>query len=165
LGAKVQVLKKGLFFPIRANKLYELYRNHESIEDLDDKTKDQLQIKYFGRTFGEVYEEVKKYHNSEKIAYAEKNPKNKMALIFKWYFGYATKNALIGSEENIIDYQIYAGPALGAFNEYVRGTELENWKNRHVDSIALKVMEDTRNYILSLKNKNILGGIYDEGRD
>lgn len=165
LGAKVQVLKKGLFFPIRANKLYELYRNHDSIEDLDDKTKDQLQMKYFGRTFGEVYEEVKKYHNSEKIAYAEKNPKNKMALIFKWYFGYATKNALTGSEENIIDYQIYAGSALGAFNEYVRGTELENWKNRHVDSIALKLMEDTRNYILNLKNKNILGGTYDKGRD
>lgn len=155
LGARVQVLKKGLFFPIRANKLYELYRNYDSIEDIDEKTKEQIQMKYFHKTFREVYEEVKGYHNREKIAYAEKNPKNKMALIFKWYFGYATRNALMGSEENIIDYQIYAGSALGAFNEYVKGTELENWKYRHVDNIAVKLMEDTKRLIIKFKNENI----------
>ena len=39
LGSRVQVLKKGIFFPARATKLVQLYRQHESLDDIDAKTR------------------------------------------------------------------------------------------------------------------------------
>lgn len=142
LGSKVQVLKKGVFFPARANKLYELYRQYSSLDEIDEKTKLQIQEKYFKRSFEEVYKEVKAFYPAQEIEKAERNPKHKMALIFRWYFGYSSRLALNGSEESKVDYQIHCGPALGAFNQFVKGTDLANWKNRHVDEIAEKIMTE-----------------------
>lgn len=143
LGAKVQVLKKGVFFPSRANKLYDLYRHHNSLHEIDEKTRLQIQEKYFKRSFEEVYNDVKSFYPASEIEKAECNPKHKMALIFKWYFGYSSRLALSGSEESRVDYQVHCGPALGAFNQWVKGTDLENWRNRHVDKIAKKLLIET----------------------
>ncbi|SPF50732.1 hypothetical protein SBF1_490001 [Candidatus Desulfosporosinus infrequens] len=65
-----------------------------------------------------------------------------MALIFRWYFGYSSRLAFSGNEECKVDYQVHCGPALGAFNQWVKGTEMEDWHNRHVDKIGIKIMED-----------------------
>lgn len=65
-----------------------------------------------------------------------------MAFIFRWYFNHANLLALEGEEENRVDFQIYCGPALGAFNQWVKGTALEKWQNRHVDEIAEKLLSD-----------------------
>ncbi|MCE0740781.1 ACP S-malonyltransferase [Bacillus sp. G16] len=143
IGAKVQVLKKGLFFPVRANKLYDLYRNYKSIDEIDEKTRKMIEDKYFHRTFKEVYADIKKYRSPHEIERAERQPKHKMALIFKWYFGNATRLALIGDEEQKVNYQIHCGPALGAFNQWVKGSELENWRNRHVHKIGKKLITET----------------------
>lgn len=143
LGAKVQVLKKGLFFPARANKLYELYRQHSSLEDLDDKTKTQIQDRYFKRSFQEVFQDAKSFYSKEDIDRAERNPKEKMAMVFKWYFGHSTKLALSGSEDQKVDYQVHCGPSLGAFNQWVKGTEMDNWRDRNVDKIGEKIMHHT----------------------
>jgi trans-AT polyketide synthase, acyltransferase and oxidoreductase domains len=140
-GAKVQVLKKGVFFAARANKLYELYRHHNSLNEIDHKTKAQIEEKYFKRSFEEVYEDVKNYYPAQEIEKAERNPKHKMALIFRWYFGYSSRLALSGDDESKVDYQVHCGPALGAFNQWVKGTDLEDWHNRHVDEIGIKMME------------------------
>lgn len=142
-GARVQVLKKGLFFPARANKLFDLYRQYNSLDELDEKTKTLIEDKYFQHSFEEVYERLKLDKSSEQIAKAEQNPKHKMAMVFKWYFSHTTKLALEGKSETKIDYQIHCGPALGAFNQWVKGTPLENWRNRHVDLIGKQLMEET----------------------
>lgn len=142
MGARVQVLKKGLFFPARSNKLYDLYRQYNSIDEIDDKTKAQIQEKYFKRSFESVYETVRTRY-PQVVEKAERNPKYKMALIFRWYFSYSTRLALQGDQENKVDYQIHCGPALGAFNQWVKGTKLEDWRNRHVDEIAEKLMTET----------------------
>ncbi|CUB23666.1 Polyketide biosynthesis protein PksE [Bacillus subtilis] len=143
IGAKVQVLKKGLLFPVRANKLHELYQNYRSIDEIDEKTRRMVEEKYFHRTFEEVYEDIKKYKASYEIERAERQPKHKMALIFKWYFGNATRLALIGDQKEKVNYQIHSGPALGAFNQWVKGSELENWRNRHVHKIGEKLITET----------------------
>lgn len=39
IAAKVQVMKKGVFFPARANKLFELWRNYNPWEEIDAKTR------------------------------------------------------------------------------------------------------------------------------
>lgn len=142
LGAKVQVLKRGVFFPARANKLFELYRQHKSLDEIDEKTKLQIQEKYFQRSFADIYKEIKDFYPSQEIERAEQNPKHKMALIFRWYFKHSTQLALAGNEEGIVNYQVHCGPALGSFNQWVKGTKMENWRNRHVDEMGVTLMKD-----------------------
>ena len=143
LGARVQVLKKGTLFAARANKLYELYRWHNSLDEIDEETKSRLQEIYFKRSFKEIYAEVKSFCSPQEIKKADQNPKQKMALVFKWYFGHCTRLAMSGSPGQEVNYQIHCGPALGAFNQWVKGTALENWRNRYVDEIGEKLMKDT----------------------
>jgi trans-AT polyketide synthase/acyltransferase/oxidoreductase domain-containing protein len=152
IGAKIQVLRKGVFFPARANKLYDLYRQYNSLEEIDKMTSQRIQKSYFQRDFNDVWEETKAYYRKEKpdeIDKAEENPKHKMALIFRWYFILTSRLALQGDDRQI-DYQVHCGPALGAFNQWVKGTSLENWQSRHVDIIAEKIMQEAA---LTLTNR------------
>jgi trans-AT polyketide synthase/acyltransferase/oxidoreductase domain-containing protein len=146
IGARVQVVKRGLFFPARANKLYELYQRHASIEEIDAKTRQQIQERYFKRSFEEVWNETKSHYarnHPDRLANVDVNAKQKMALIFKWYFVHSTRLAMSGSDDQKVDYQIHCGPAMGAFNQWVRGTELHSWRNRRVAEIGAKLMEAT----------------------
>lgn len=146
LGAKTQVLKQGVFFPARANKLHELWRQHDSLEQIDAKTRMQIQDRWFRRSFEEVWAETRDYYLKAapaEIAKAEQSPKHRMALIFRWYFVHTMRLAAQGDPERKVDYQIHCGPALGAFNQWVRGTELEDWRNRRVADIARMLMEET----------------------
>lgn len=150
LGSKVQVVKKGLFFPVRANKLYELYRRYDSVDEIDERTRHELEEKFFKRTFDSIYAETKEYYSKHlpgEIEKAERNPKQKMALIFRWYFAHALGLALEGDMENKVDFQIYCGPALGAFNQRAKETEIENWRNRHADEIAERLMQETAMFL------------------
>lgn len=144
LGAKVQVLKKGTFFPARANKLYELYQRFESIESIDERTQETLQKKYFKRSFDAVWQETREFYERrwpDKLLGIEKSPKKKMAHIFKWYFIHSSRLSKSGSKEDSIDFQVHCGPALGVFNQWVKNTEIENWRNRSVSHIAHILME------------------------
>ncbi|HBV98901.1 MAG: malonyl CoA-acyl carrier protein transacylase [Peptococcaceae bacterium BICA1-7] len=143
LGARVQVLKKGVFFPARANKLSNLYQQYSSLDQIDESSKKQLQERYFRRSFEEIFEESKMYYSPQEIEKAQRNPKLKMAIVFKWYFGHATRLAMSGDPDRQVDYQVHCGPALGAFNQWVKGTPLENWRNRRVDEIGIKLMTET----------------------
>lgn len=147
LGAKVQVLRKGVFFPARAKKLFSIYQNYNSIDELDKITKKQLQEKFFKKSFDDIYSDCKAYYPEDEITKAEENPKYKMSLILKWYFEYSTQLALSGNEKDKVNFQVHCGPALGSFNQWVKGTELEDWRNRHVDVIADKLMVETANLL------------------
>ena len=39
-----------------------------------------------------------------------------------------------------MDYQIWCGPAMGAFNNWVKGTYLENYQNRQAVDVAENIM-------------------------
>jgi trans-AT polyketide synthase/acyltransferase/oxidoreductase domain-containing protein len=144
LGAKIQVLKKGVFFPARANRLYELWRHHGSWEEIDAPTRAKIERDSFGRAFAQAWEEAKRYflaRSPEEIEKAERDKRHKMALVFRWYFVYTMQLALSGAKEQRSNYQVRCGPAMGAFNQWVQGTELEPWRHRHVDVIADRIME------------------------
>jgi len=144
IGAKVQVLRKGVLFAARANKLYALYNQYNGLDDIPEKTLTQLEKTYFGKTIAEIWDEVRVYCKGigaeAEIVKAEQNPKNKMALVFRWYFGYTNKLAFEGNIENKTNFQIHTGSALGAFNQWVKGTQQESWKKRHVDEIGISIM-------------------------
>ncbi len=159
LGAKVQVLKKGVFFPARANKLFMLYNHYDSWHDIPENIKAQIEARYFQKTFVQVWQEVQDYHHRKgqqaTLEKAASNPKHKMALVFRWYFAYSTRLAFAGDEKNRVDFQVHTGSALGAFNQWVMGSELDSWRKRHVAQIAEKVMQEAANLLSNKINKFI----------
>ena len=66
-----------------------------------------------------------------------------MLLVFKWYFAYTTDLAMRGDPAGRVDYQVHCGPALGAFNSWVKGTDLEDWRHRHADDIGRRLLAET----------------------
>jgi trans-AT polyketide synthase, acyltransferase and oxidoreductase domains len=144
LGARVQVVRKATLFAARANKLHQLYRQHESVDELSDETRETIERTYFRCSFDEVWRRTVAHYRrtgrAEAIEKAERNPKHKMALLFRWYFVRSTRDAMEGNLAEKVNFQIHCGPALGAFNRVVRGTALEPASARHVDAIAELLM-------------------------
>lgn len=161
LGAQVQVLKKGVFFPARARKLHELYRAHESLEEIDPETRARIETRYFRRTFEEVWAETREYfleRDPGEVRKAEQNPRHKMALVFRWYFGHSQRVAMEGDESSRVDFQVHCGPALGAFNQWVRDTPMRSWRDRHVDEIGVHLMTRTAAYLEQRMSELVTGG-------
>ncbi|MBW4563934.1 MAG: PfaD family polyunsaturated fatty acid/polyketide biosynthesis protein [Mojavia pulchra JT2-VF2] len=143
MGVKLQVLKRGTMFPMRAQKLYELYRTYDSIEDIPLPEREKLEKQIFRKTIAEVWEGTAAYlsqKNPEKLGKAVNNPKLKMAVIFRWYLGLSSRWSLSGEKGREVDYQIWCGPAMGGFNDWVRGSYLSEPQNRKVVDVANHIM-------------------------
>jgi trans-AT polyketide synthase, acyltransferase and oxidoreductase domains len=143
LGVKVQVLKRGTMFPLRAAKLYELYSQYRRYEDIPFKQREILEQDLFRCSFEEQWEQTKQYfsqNDPSQIAIAEKKTEHKLALVFRSYLGQSSSWAINGVSSRKIDYQIWCGPAMGAFNQWVKGTFLEGWQNRKTVTIAMNLL-------------------------
>ncbi|MCG6135219.1 MAG: PfaD family polyunsaturated fatty acid/polyketide biosynthesis protein [Nostoc sp. LLA-1] len=143
MGVKLQVLKRGTMFPMRAQKLYEIYRTYDSIEDIPLAERQKLEKQVFRKTLAEVWEGTAAYlsqKNPEKLGKAVNNPKLKMALIFRWYLGLSSRWSSSGEKGREVDYQIWCGPAMGGFNDWVRGSYLAEPQNRRVVDVAYHIM-------------------------
>ena len=143
MGVKVQVLKRGTLFAMRGAKLYELYTTYDSLETLPAKEQAQLEKSVFQAPIEEVWDETRTYfleRDPSQVERAESDPKHKMALVFRWYLGLASRWANSGEASRKLDFQIWCGPAMGAFNEWVRGSFLERPQNRRVVTIALNLL-------------------------
>ena len=145
MGVNLQVLKRGTLFPMRARKLYQLYEAYDSIEAIPPAERQKLEQQVFQRGLDTVWDDCVDFFNKRdpsQIERAANNPKRKMALVFRWYLGLATRWGVTGEQGREMDYQIWCGPAMGAFNDWVRGTDLEQPENRHVADVALRVMHE-----------------------
>jgi len=138
---------------MRANKLYALYTHCAGLEDIPESERAKLERTFFKRGLSEVWEETLGYLKAKgrekDIALAQANPKIRMARVFRWYFAYSTQLAFSGSAEDLVNYQVHTGPALGAFNQWVKGTTLEPWTERHVDEIAIALMDAAARHLRS----------------
>jgi len=143
MGVRVQVLKRGTMFALRAQKLYELYSRYESIEDLPPLEREKLEKTVFKRDLDAVWEETVRFfteRDPRQIERANQDPKQKMALIFRWYLGLSSRWSNSGEKGREMDYQIWCGPSMGAFNEWARGTYLEQAANRRAADISLHLL-------------------------
>jgi PfaD family protein len=139
MGVKVQVLKRGTMFAMRAQKLYELYRQYDALRDIPQKEMERLEQQLFRRSIDDVWAETQSYWqkmDARQLERAAQNPKHKMALCFRWYLGLASRWAIQGDESRAVDYQVWCGPAMGAFNDWVKGSVLEPVANRSVVQMA-----------------------------
>jgi len=143
LGVKVQVLKRGTMFPFRAAKLYEMYCKHSCFEEIPEPQQKMLERDFFRCSFQEEWDKTKKFfaqRDPAQILRAEKDSKHKMALVFRSYLGQSSRWATSGEPSRVIDYQIWCGPALGAFNEWAKGSFLEKPENRKTVTVAMNLL-------------------------
>jgi PfaD family protein len=143
LGVKLQVLKRGTLFAMRALKLFELYKNYDSLGQIPLAERHKLEKQIFQRDLDAVWDDCVAFFEQRdpaQIARAADNPRRKMALVFRWYLGLASRWANAGQKGREMDYQIWCGPAMGAFNDWVRGAHLEQPEQRRVADVARHIM-------------------------
>lgn len=143
MGVKLQVLKRGTLFPMRAQKLYELYTQYNSIDEIPGKDREKLEKQIFRNSLEQIWEDTAAYfaeRDPGQIERAAARPKRKMALVFRWYLGLSSNWSNEGVKGREMDYQIWCGPAMGAFNAWVRNSYLEDVRNRRVADVAKQIL-------------------------
>lgn len=143
MGVKVQVLKWGTMFPVRARKLYDVYREYESLEAVPAAVRSSIERDCLRCTFEEAWRSTREFFRTRdpsQIDRAEQDPKHKMALVFRSYLGQSSNWANAGDASRKVDFQIWCGPAMGAFNEWSKGTFLEKPENRKVAVVAMNLL-------------------------
>jgi PfaD family protein len=143
MGVKVQVLKRGTMFAMRAQRLYELYRQYASLEQIPDKDRRVLEDSFFRQTLEAAWQSTEAYFQTrdpQQIERASRDSKHKMSLLFRSYLGQASHWATQGHAERRIDYQIWCGPAMPAFNDWVRGSCLQAPTERRAVSVAWNLL-------------------------
>ncbi len=143
MGVKVQVLKRGTMFSMRGHKLYEIYRTYDRFADVPPSQRKQVEETMLKCTFEEEWQHTRAFfmrRDPSQVQRAEKDPKHQMALVFRSYLGRASLWAKSGIADRAIDYQIWCGPAMGAFNEWVKGSFMENPENRRTVTVALNLL-------------------------
>jgi trans-AT polyketide synthase/acyltransferase/oxidoreductase domain-containing protein len=143
MGVQVQVLKWGTMFPVRAKKLYQLYRDYGSLEELPAAERSVLEKSFFRQTLEEVWADTHKFFQTRDPRQNERasaDPKHKMALVFRSYLGRASGWANAGIADRKVDYQVWCGPAMGAFNQWVGDTFLAEPKARNAGLVARNIL-------------------------
>ncbi len=143
LGVKVQILKRGTMFAMRGAKLYEVYRAYDSIEAIPAAVRAPLEKDLFREPLEAVWEKTRAFflqRDPAQVERAEKDPKHKLALTFRSYLGQASRWANAGVADRVLDYQVWCGPAMGAFNEWAQGTFLQAPENRRVAVVARNIL-------------------------
>lgn len=143
MGAHVQVLGRGTMYAQRAERLRELWQQYPSIEALPAADRQKIEKQIIRRNLDDVWTDTRAYwqgRDAREVERAEKDPRHKMALVFRWYLGMTSRWARVGDEDRKRDFQIWCGPAMGAFNDWASGTSLGPVEGRQAARIAEALM-------------------------
>ena len=143
MGVQVQVLSKGTLFAVRARRLHELYRRHDRLDDLPEDDRAFLEKSVFRGDLDAAWEQCAAFwrgRDPERLARAEADPKDRMALLFRSYLGQASRWANAGVADRRLDFQIWCGPSMGAFNDWAQGSPLERWQDRDVVTVSRNLL-------------------------
>jgi PfaD family protein len=143
MGVRVQVLKRGTMFALRAQKLYDYYRRYARWEEIPPADREVLERDFFKCDFESEWRQTCDFFNvrdPKQITRAEQDPRHRMALVFRAYLGKSSKWANAGIADRQMDFQIWCGPAIGAFNQWTRGTVLEKPEQRDCVTVALNLL-------------------------
>jgi PfaD family protein len=144
MGVRLQVLQRGTLFARRAALLHELYTTHASLDDIPAEIRARLEREVFRGPVDAVWAETERFWLSRdpaEAARARRDPRHRMALVFRWYLGMSSRWAISGETSRRTDYQIWCGPAMGAFNRWAKGSFLADPAHRGVVQIALNLLE------------------------
>ncbi len=139
IGAQVQVLSRGTMYAQRATRLYELYRAYDGLDAIPAADRAKIEKQVFQRPLAEVWAETEAYWRARDVREVERaarEPRHQMALTFRWYLGMSSRWGRVGDPARKRDYQVWCGPAMGLFNDWVRGSSLEPVAQRGVVTIG-----------------------------
>ncbi|RIK83406.1 MAG: 2-nitropropane dioxygenase [Planctomycetota bacterium] len=143
MGIKLQVLRRGTMFAMRAARLYELYRTHNALEEIPAAERAALEKTIFRAPLEEIWRQTQAFFAERDPAQVERaagDPKHKMALVFRWYLGLSSVWANRGEASRQVDYQVWCGPAMGALNEWTKDSPLALPENRNVATLAWNLL-------------------------
>ncbi|GIF23625.1 PfaD family protein [Actinoplanes tereljensis] len=143
-GIKVQVLRRGTMFAARAGQLYETYLAYGSLDEVPDATRERIEKDVLRGTFEDCWQQTRQFwlgRDPREVDRAERDPRHRMALVFRSYLGLSSQWAITGEPTRVTDYQIWCGPAIGAFNRWTAGSPLAQPARRTVVQIALNLLE------------------------
>lgn len=143
MGVKVQVLKRRTLFPMRAAKLYQIYQAYPSYEQVPADQRAFVEGTLLKKSYASAWQDTVAYFEEREpaeIARGNRDLKHQMALVFRAYLGQTSKWAISGVPERGVDYQIWCGPAMAAFNRWTRGTFMERPDGRRVAEVALNLL-------------------------
>jgi PfaD family protein len=160
MGVRVQVLKRGTMFAMRASRLYELYNRYNSVEEIPTADREKIEKTIFRCNLDEVWEETQAFfreRDQKNLDLALNDPHHKLALIFRWYLGLSSRWSVVGEPGREMDYQIWCGPSMGTFNQWVKGSVLEPVENRKVVDVAMQILSGAAYLarVRSLSNQGI----------
>ncbi len=144
LGVEVQVLRRGTLFAPRGHKLRAIFLRHESWEEVPADARATVERDIFGMPADTVWADCAAFwsrRDPAQLERAAREPKHRMALMFRWYLGRASRWAIEGDAARASDWQIWTGPAQGAFNAWAAGSFLGPVQNRTVVQIARNLLE------------------------
>jgi trans-AT polyketide synthase, acyltransferase and oxidoreductase domains len=144
MGVQVQVLRRGTMFGPRARRLYEAYREYDSVEELPPAVRGALEREVLHESLDEIWAQTQRFwqqRDPAQLTRAAEDGRHRMALIFRWYLGNSSRWAAEGDISRRADYQLWAGPAVGAFNRWTAGSFLAEPDERTVTQIALNLLE------------------------
>ncbi|WP_341720554.1 ACP S-malonyltransferase [Micromonospora sp. FIMYZ51] len=127
-GVRARYLKRGLLFPARAGQLSDRWRGQAPDAALDGSTRTELLDRYLGG------EQVP-------AAAAGTDGRAEIAALGRAYAARGRRLAATGDEAATVDYLVHCGPAMGAFNQIVAGTDLQPWRARTVEAVADTLMD------------------------
>ncbi|MEQ9323321.1 MAG: 2-nitropropane dioxygenase, partial [Polyangiaceae bacterium] len=121
-----------------------LYRDNPSLDAIPEAHRARAEHEIFRRSRDDVWAPTRDFWAKRapaELEQAEREPKHKMALCFRWYLGLSSRWAISGEADRRVDYQIWCGPAMGAFNAWVKGSFLEPPEARGAVQIAKNLLE------------------------
>jgi trans-AT polyketide synthase, acyltransferase and oxidoreductase domains len=144
MGVKVQVLRRGTLFAPRAAKLYELYRAYSALEEIPAPERNKVETQILRSSFAEAWVATRTFWQQRDPAQVQRaltDPKHQMALVFRSYLGLSSRWAIDGVHARSADFQIWCGPAMGAFNTWTKDSFLSEPAERTVAQVARNLLE------------------------
>jgi PfaD family protein len=143
-GVRVQVLQRGTLFGARAKQLYDAYQTYTSLDAIPAPVRERIEKDLLRDTFEDAWTRTRRFwaeRDAREVDRAERDARHRMALVFRSYLGLSSRWAIDGEPTRRADYQIWCGPAIGAFNRWVAGSPLAVPGQRTVVQIALNLLE------------------------
>jgi PfaD family protein len=144
LGVNLQVLRRPTLFAMRARRLHELYRTYPAWERIPAEDQAKVEQQILRESFATAWASTRAFwqrRNPAQVERAEADPRQKLALVFRSYLGRASRWAIAGDPDRRSDYQIWCGPAMGAFNQWAAGSFLAQPAARTVAQVARNLLE------------------------
>ena len=109
------------------------------MDEIPEPERNKIARLIFRDSLENIWKETEEYWRTadpKQLERAERVPKHKLALLFRWYLGQSSRWARIGKEDRKQDFQIWCGPAMGAFNEWAQDNGFSKAESRMITSVS-----------------------------